>query len=1686
MEEREQTHLRELGQQSLSEHNYQAAHQIAAQMITYSELEARVLDLTAYLQEGNTAAAEAVAGELKKIPRPGVDVYVEYLYLYLAYQQKKRIEILKPLEELLEIAAELGERGLETKCKICNLLGMANSCLGRAREAAEYDRMAADFARSNPPKVATPAATHYSNFLFTAHNLDLSPDEKGKIAQGYGQYLGNIVPYRQRKPTQKKKLRLGYLSPDFRQHVVMRFVQAFFRNYDRENFTVYAYAMCHEDAVTQEIKPLADGWRNVHGWPTSKIADLIYQDKIDILIDLAGHTQGGTLPVLAYRPAPLQMCGIGWFASTGLKTVDYIIGDAYLDDEDTQQEFTEKLLVLPHSHFCYTPLPNMRNYKPAVAPPCQNNGYITFGSFNNLSKLSDEVIRVWGKIMEAVPGSRLLLKGELTENQANREYLWQRFVKVGVTSERIMLRGFTDDYLQEYDDMDIALDTFPYPGGGTTCDALYMGVPVITLKGRTHGGRFGYSLLNNIGLDGLCCDTVEDYVARAVALAGDTELIATLRKNLRGMMEKSPVMDAKGYMQDLEAAYRQAWKEAGMRKTPKLSPEEITETAKNLENFIAAQDFRQAMAVADVLWENDELAEKLLRRMAVAYIDGGDGKMAVNVTEKLLQVAPGGYALYLAGEAARTFGDLDSARDIAQKALAGGELSPSEMGMTHHLLAEIYKAQGDRGAAAEEYRLASQGKPLGGALTEYSSYLFSLHYGDTPPDKFKEAAQGYGRLLSGLKPFRHKAKAHLHDKIRVGYLSPDFAPHVMSCFMRALFRDRDKYRFQVYGYAACPPNPISREFAQMADGWREIAGMDAAAVARLIRDDGIDILVDLSGHTAGSCLPILAYRPAPVQICGLGWFAPTGLPTVDYFLTDVHCAPPGEEEFFGETLLRLPHSHMCYTPIKGAPGYIPPAPWRRNGYVTFASFCNFDRLTAEVLSLWREILTRVPTAKLFIKNGAFDQENSRKIALDKLQAAGIPLDRLKTEGHTADYLRSYEGADIVLDTFPYPGGGSTCDALYMGVPVVTMKGNSHHGRFGASLLVNVGLEDLIAASRAEYIEKAVALAEDGARLTDLHQRLRRQMQVSAVMDGAMYMADLEAAYSDIWRKWLREEKALSIILRREEKKYQAAEKSDDWATMACSAAWLVGSEDEKNPEMVFAAALSYYHLKAANPMATWGKRALAAGCAKGSEAAFIEEQSFMERGRFFDAWKCCEGELSRLGRKVTPGKISFLISYASLCGRLGDPKTMQERYFEAYELSTVSDFRTVTERAETYSSWLLCHNYFELDERTLLQRHERYNELFAKVKRYDHTNRPKRDKLRIGYISPDFRNHVMFYFYLPMFTHYAREKFTVYAYSLTDRPDDYTKLLAGLVDEWRDMEGKEAREVAAAIYADGIDILVDLAGHTVNGGLPAMAYKPAPVQISGLGYMATTGLKTVDYFLTDKVVDPPGLHEEFFTEKLLRLPSQFCYANPKELPVSVESPVNYRGWVLFGVFNNYRKVTEEMLACWQSILAQVPNSKILLKCQLFCDPKATDMAYLRLKDMGFDMDRVLFEPATQEYMTRYLDVDIALDTFPYPGGGTTADALYMGVPVITRYSDRRSTRFAYGMLSAIGLGELATQSAADYVAMAVALAKDVTLLNELHRTLRGRMQKSPLMDAENYMRELEGAYERIWQEFLNS
>ncbi len=379
---------------------------------------------------------------------------------------------------------------------------------------------------------------------------NLSAADFQKLYEEYKKFLADIVPY-PKKFYNHKKIRVGFLSADFVDHPVIDWSQALLTRLDKNFFETYFYSNVEKpDAVTEKLQRTADAWREIRDVTDEAAAKMIRDDEIDILFDLSGHTKGNRLRAAAYRPASVQVSGIGYMNSTGLDCFDYFLSDVHCAGDENF--FTEKLIKLPHSHVCYEPSTKL---EPANFPPCLKNNFVTFGSCNGFHKVTDSILRAWKKILDAVPGSRLLFKAKIFNNEDTRNFIAERLKNLGFDINRIELRDWMENQFIGYNEIDIALDTFPYTGVTTTAEALFMGVPVVSLYGQRHGTRLGLSILKNVGLDELAVDTYDEYIRRAVMLAGDWELLTLLRKNLRTMMKKSPLMNSTAYVREMEKVF---------------------------------------------------------------------------------------------------------------------------------------------------------------------------------------------------------------------------------------------------------------------------------------------------------------------------------------------------------------------------------------------------------------------------------------------------------------------------------------------------------------------------------------------------------------------------------------------------------------------------------------------------------------------------------------------------------------------------------------------------------------------------------------------------------------------------------------------------------------------------------------------------------------------------------------------------------------------------------------------------------------------------------------------------------------------------------------------------------------------------------------------------------------------------
>ena len=466
---------------------------------------------------------------------------------------------------------------------------------------------------------------------------------------------------------------------------------------------------------------------------------------------------------------------------------------------------------------------------------------------------------------------------------------------------------------------------------------------------------------------------------------------------------------------------------------------------------------------------------------------------------------------YNLGNLYESQGRYAEAIEVYQRAV---KLAPQVAAIQNNL-ARVYEAKGDFERAIEHYRKALALNP--GLMQVYSNILFlqSYHVLLDPEAMLKAHLEwvrhfGCAERAGALGEFRPREAGR---RLRVGYVSPDLRQHSVSYFFEPILAHHDRSRFEIFCYAELPhADAVSQRLRELSDGWRMTAGQPDEAVARQIRADDIDVLVDLAGHTAGNRLGVFCFRPAPVQVTYLGYFTTTGLSTMDYWLSDEVLTPPDTEELSSEEVWRLPGCCLGYTPPVDAPDV---AARPADGALVLGSFNDLSKVSAETVSLWASVMRALPEATLLLKARQLSDTDVRRDLTQAFAREGVAADRLQLMGRTGSvhaHLELYGRVDIALDTIPRTGGTTTAEALWMGVPVVTLAGGRYIERLSATMLSAVGLDDWVTHDRTSYIGRVERAAHDVAGRRTLRHSLRERVRDSALCHGRDLAERLETAY----------------------------------------------------------------------------------------------------------------------------------------------------------------------------------------------------------------------------------------------------------------------------------------------------------------------------------------------------------------------------------------------------------------------------------------------------------------------------------------------------------------------------------------------------------------------------------------------
>jgi predicted O-linked N-acetylglucosamine transferase (SPINDLY family) len=1515
----------------------------------------------------------------------------------------------------------------------------------------------------------------------------------------------------------QRRLRVGYVSPDFRLHACTFFMEPLLQGHDHHAFEVFAYAEMRDapDAVTQRYQAHVDHWVPTRAMGDAALAERIRQDGIDILVDLAGHTKGNRLGVFARKPAPVSLSWMGFGCTTGLEAIDWYLTDAASAPVGSEHLFSEGVWRLPGSPYtAYRPATGMGEPGPL---PVLRTGHVTLGTLTRGVRVNRHTVRVWAELLRRLPGARLAIDSRSYKDEAMADALVQRFVALGIARERLLI-GCHSPPWDVLRGIDIGLDCFPHNSGTTLFESLYMGVPFVTLAGRPSVGRIGSAILQGLGRPEWIAQSEAEYIDKVVALASDLPALAQLRAGLRAEMQASALMDEPRFVRAVEQAYRDMF--AGWAETADgaLAPANFAGADASAAAAVSTQavaataatqatpntQATQAVAPGQIDAELQRLQAELHYEQANTLHDQGRLPEAEAQLRQALALCPGH------AEAHNNLGLVLQEQQRAAEAQAcyrtAIALQPDDA-LAHHNLGNVLQHEGQLEAAVACYQRAQslglQSRHL------HDNLLFLLNYHPTlSAEQIYANYQDYERVFGA--PLRaqwtpHRNAHRTGRRLKVGYVSPDFRQHACTFFLEPLLAGHDKTQVEVYAYAELKTeDDATRRYQGYVDHWVPTAGMSDLALAARIRADAIDILVELAGHTRGNRLGVFARKPAPVSLSWMGYGTTTGLAAIDWYLTDAASVPPGHEHVFSEVPWRLPDvPYAVYRPADGM-GDCGPLPALAQGAVTLGTLSRSIRLNDRTLHVWAQILARLPQARLAIDSRNFADPHACDALRVRFAALGVPAERLAIGCHSPpwDVLR---GIDIGLDCFPHNSGTTLFESLYMGVPFVTLAGRPSVGRIGSAILQGLGRPEWIAQTEAEYIDKVVALASDLPALAQLRAGLRTEMQASALMDEPRFVRAVEAAYRQMFARWAQAPKSRPAAPTAHSK--HSATRPSAIASLPTTAAAPAPAAQPTPQEMETLAALfrarrfaegatlaraltercphSGFAFKALGVMLQpqgLGAEALAA---KQRAAELLPDDAeaqcnfgmlLQDQGRLAQAETVLQRALA-----IKPDSVEAHNNLAITYQKQGRLDASIAHFEQALALQPAHE--------DIHSNLLFTLNYHpDLSAAQIFAHYRRYEQRFCLPLRgqwQPHTNARvapgQGRRLRVGYVSPDFRRHACCRFLEPLLASHDKAVVEVFAYAELAREDDATQRYRALVDHWVPTRGLDDAAVAERVRADGIDILVDLAGHTVGNRLGVFARKPAPVSLSWLGYGYTTGVSAIDYFLTDAASAPAGC-EPLFAESPWRLPAGWSFRPAPGMGDPGPLPALARGHLMLGTLTRSVRINHHTLRVWSRILQQLPGAHLVVDSGSFVDPAAQDALAARFEALGIERHRLhigYHSPPWDVLRT----VDIGLDCFPHNSGTTLFESLYMGVPFVTLAGRPSVGRLGSSILQGAGHPEWVAETEDAYVEKVVTLAADLPALARLRADLRGQLQASVLMDETGFARQVEQAYQAMFAQW---
>jgi protein O-GlcNAc transferase len=984
------------------------------------------------------------------------------------------------------------------------------------------------------------------------------------------------------------------------------------------------------------------------------------------------------------------------------------------------------------------------------------------------------------------------------------------------------------------------------------------------------------------------------------------------------------------------------------------------------------------------------------------------------------------------------------------------------------------------------------------------------------------------------------------NKICIGYFSADFHEHATSYLMAELFERHDKSRFEIVAFSFGPDRDdrMRKRLLKAFDQFHDVRGKSTQDIVNLSRKIGIDIAIDLKGFTTDARTDVLAHRCAPIQVNYLGYPGTMGADYMDYILADPVVIPAGSEVHYSEQVVRLPHSYQVNDRFRP----IAQKTWTRadlglpeDGFV-FCCFNNNYKILPDTFGRWMHLLQQVENSVLWLFEaypGA--AENLRKAASQH----GIAAHRLVFAKPLplAEHLARYPLADLFLDTYPYNAHTTASDALWAGLPVLTLAGQSFASRVAASLLTAIELPELITETPEAYTSLALALAKDAARLSAIRTKLRHNRLATPLFNTGLFTQHMEMAYTAMHQRHLDGLPPAPISIAAQKAPDQQLIQPTDFETDALPAnpnvqleEMLKGFRDVLKADGLDAVFQLVERLTASDGQHVKGRARILSHLAspllktdsptalalldkahalapEETEPRYIPISYFINTGQAVKARDAArfviEAETATPLQVIIASQVladssadaeKALLAAMKAFEELGRPlgwasslldaalKGMQwdiadeliRQLSQAHEAGRTKEAR---ETPRTHVLWCAneAHNLAAAvcwSERELPMPAVP----LPPVQVQPLTGR----RLRVGYLSGDFRNHPTSFLVNGLLRNHDKSSIELFAYcSGWDDGSDMRQTILSHFEHVHSVQGMDDAAAAGLIRSHGIDVLVELNGPTRANRMEILAYRPAPVQIDYLGFPGSVGGRVVDYVVGDAYTVPLG-SEQAYPEKIIRLDSVYQVNDYAAFPPLPEvSRAMYglpEGVPVLGMFNAMNKVRNEVWAVWMRILHEVPQAVLWI-----LDPgEHTDKLLDRFtKAHGITQGKRIYIASKQpqrDHLARLQCADLMLDPWPYGGHTTTSDALFAGVPVLALQGTNFAGRVSGALLKAAGLASLVQPTKDAYVATAVHLLRDrPDELARLRRFVREQVPKTDVFSAEAKTRQLEAAYRTAFE-----